>query len=397
MTSRRSLLDPAWRRALVPAFGFWLGSRIGYGLVAYAIATYHTGLGAGRQDALWLWDTWDGEWYVSIALRGYQEVQQTNFLPLYPGLAGLLSHILGGANPNSQAVLVSLLAVSNLCALAGLVVLARLADHEFGPSAVAPVLLVAVAAPAAFFTAAPYSEGLEFLLAVTAIYMARTARWRWAVLAAFLAALTRWTAFALVLPLAWEYARQCGWWRAPEARRVRPLLVSLGGLAAIGLAAPMALLAWMGFLGLRFGDPMLFLHVRTLYWHQHLWPIWRTLAQVFPLAWQQEASTGMLPMDVLVFGLVALSLVVLVARRAPAWMALLTVGLLLISVSAVDFGSPDLLQGATRHLVLAFPAYLLVGGVLGTTRTWLPGAVAAGSMLLQGLLLIGYLNWAPVF
>src|SRR5262249_7749716 len=129
---------------------------------------------------------------------------------------------------------------------------------------------MAAAYPLAFFLAAPYTEGPFLAFAAFALLFARRARWPLAAGCIFLATLTRPTGVILVAPLLYEYGRQLGWWRRITQRigewRRMLTLPRLGEIAALVAAAPAALGAYMFFLQVRFGDPLLFLHAEEKYW-----------------------------------------------------------------------------------------------------------------------------------
>ena len=186
------------------------------------------------------WERLDTNWYVNISRYGYWTPtaatfardggqMPTAFFPLYPVLIKVTSQLLGDTQRTFSALL-----VANLGTLLAFVGMAFFAANEDGIASGTRTLRLAVAYPLAFFLAAGYTDGLFFGLAVFALFFARRGWWYPAALCAFVAALTRITALALILPLGWEYARQQGWWsasrRSPDApcRRVRRSTSSRG-------------------------------------------------------------------------------------------------------------------------------------------------------------------------
>src|SRR4051812_865232 len=161
---------PQQRRSIVrrylPALVAW-----GIGAAIYLVATaYHYRvLGISPRPARLLfedWLIWDTGHYLDIASAGYTTFERHAFFPLYP----LVLHATD-ALPGGQRVAGPI--VTMLIALAALLVVQRLAEHEFDrPTAVRTVFSL-VAFPTALFLYAPYNEGLFVLFAALALYAAR--------------------------------------------------------------------------------------------------------------------------------------------------------------------------------------------------------------------------------
>jgi Gpi18-like mannosyltransferase len=151
------------------------------------------------------WAHWDGVWFIRIAADGYAAHDYSQaFFPLYPLLLRLVAPLTGG-DYVVAGVLVSLACYGGAMAL-----LYRLVRADLGSRvALWSVVLISVF-PTALVFQAVYSESLFLLLVLASFSAARRGRWWAAGLAGLLAALTRSTGLALLVPLAlmwWEQRR----------------------------------------------------------------------------------------------------------------------------------------------------------------------------------------------
>ena len=198
---------------------------------------------AGHDEFGWteLFDRWDAQHYRAIALDGYGApglaAEERRFLSHFPPLYPLLIRpfLSLGLHYDTAAAGVSLVS-----ALLATLVLHRLALAELrdrGAALRAAVLFNLY--PTAYFTSAPYAEGLYLLLTALTFHALRVRRDLWLGGACVaLATLTRLIGVALVAPLAW--ASFAAWRAQPRRTRLRgllgPLLLSgLGGVAYLAL------------------------------------------------------------------------------------------------------------------------------------------------------------------
>jgi Gpi18-like mannosyltransferase len=201
------------------ATGIWLATRLAYAVFTYFTVVLNQSGSSDARSLFQVWDQFDTHMYLLISRRGHFWVPTAAFFPLYPSLVGGLSSLLGhAAGPIWPAFdglrLIVALGVANLGTLAAFVGLSLLAWQEYGEERIASLVLPVVAAyPFAFLLTAAYTEGPFLAAVVFTLYFARRGSWRWAALAALIAGLTKAMALALILPLAWEYGRQHGWWR----------------------------------------------------------------------------------------------------------------------------------------------------------------------------------------
>jgi hypothetical protein len=325
---------------------------------------------------------------------GYFDPPTSAFFPLYPGLVGGVSALLGHAHgpvwPAFDSVrLLVALGIANVSTLTGFVGLALLAAHEYGEERTASTaVLVAAAFPFAFFFAAAYSEGPFLAAAVFTLYFARRGQWKSAAVVGFLAGLTRPTAMALVLPVAWEYGRQHGWWKQRGSWRFR-LPTALEALAVVG-AAPAAIALYSAFLWQRFGTPLIWLKIQTEVWHRQAMPIWLTAAELghrlltFPPFSGVEAQLllNLLPL------LFCLLITVVAFRQMPFAFLLYMLGLCYLSIASPVLSTDELIVSAGRFLTLAIPVFLILARwiqrwpVIG--QTWVTSGIFTQAVLLMG-------------
>lgn len=191
-----------------------------------------------------VWARWDSAWFLRIAEHGYGVAAGAPaFYPLYPGLVAALGRVLAG-HYLLAGVLVSL-----ACCLGSFVLLHRIAERRLGPGAAGRAVLYLAVFPTALFLQAVYAESLYLLLVLAAFELAERGRLWSAGACCGLALLTRPSALALLVALAW-LARRRAWklLAAPLLFGVYPLVLRLSGRSAGA-----------------------FLHTESL-WHRHLSP-----------------------------------------------------------------------------------------------------------------------------
>jgi len=243
-----------------------IGTRLPVLLLGALAVTLVGTIPAPTAEALWrvspnelanLQARWDTDFYYSIATTGYHWNpavflhQNVVFFPLYPLLMRWGGALLGG-HPLLAGTIVS------LAAFAGAIsVLYRLAVHELGEEKAWPVILLMSTYPFALFYSVAYTESLFLFLTVSAFYAMRRGYLLPAALAGLGAGLTRPNGFWLALPLLWlattapvpdEVATGPRWSKG----RVAACLVALAPLAGVAL--------FSGYLYLRFGDPLAWVH-----------------------------------------------------------------------------------------------------------------------------------------
>jgi hypothetical protein len=329
---------------------------------------------------------WDAIWYVWISEHGYNVLQTTGFFPLYPLLVHVGSWIAGGS-----AVLAGI-ALSLVAALAGLAVVHRLAELEFGDlgSASATVKLMAFA-PFAFYLSAVYTEALFLALSAGTFLAARRGRWALAGALGGLAAMTRVTGLLLLVPVVMVFLYgPRGDVAAPEGHgRWRPdypfspsllwaLLIPAGG-AVFG--------AYTAARGFGFFASF---HAQHLFWqHRFSGPLvaaWDGLKA----AWLQIKAvlTGHLTastrapsvLQVIVLLVSCLGLAGVARRLPPVYAVYVGLGLL-VPLWSPTVGDP--LRGLDRYASMMFPLFMWLGA-WGRERQLESPLVMLSAVLLAG-------------
>jgi Mannosyltransferase (PIG-V) len=213
---------------------------------------------------------WDAVWYLAIALDGYGDPLRTAFFPLYPLLVRVAGTPAAVVGDDRVAYLLTGVAVSVAALGAGLYVVHRLAALELGPRAARATVWLVALFPTAFAFSAVYTESLFLALSAGALYSGRLGRWRWAGALGALAAATRSTGLALVVPLAILYlwgpradrpaARGRQGWRPRHALAPEAAWIAL---------VPLGLAAYLGYLAIATGDPLAPFQVQDA-WYREL-------------------------------------------------------------------------------------------------------------------------------
>ncbi|MDQ6746928.1 MAG: hypothetical protein M3010_02295, partial [Candidatus Dormibacteraeota bacterium] len=277
---------PRWLRVALAAAGLWLATRVGYAVFTYVAVALGSSGPKHARALLEAWDQYDTHWYLLISRLDYTQPAMSAFFPLYPTLIGRLAALLGDAQgpvwPAYDAVrLLVAFGLANIFTLVALVGVSLLAVQESGEErAGRRAVWALVAYPFAFFLAAGYTEAPFLAAAAFTLYFTRRGSWPWAVLAALIAGLVRPTAVALVLPLAWEYARQHDWGRGLPLAGWKERLRAVGGGGAVVGAVPLAAGAYALFLWHRFGTPLVWFRVQSADWHRQTTPPWHTALQL---------------------------------------------------------------------------------------------------------------------
>ncbi|PZR95599.1 MAG: hypothetical protein DLM67_10760 [Candidatus Nephthysia bennettiae] len=388
---------PRWLRIALAAAGLWLATRVAYAVFTYVAVALGSPAPKHARALLEAWDQYDTHWYLLISRLDYTQPAMTAFFPLYPTLIGRLAALLGDAQgpvwPAYDGVrLLVALGLASLFTLLALVGVALLAVQESGEERAGPRAVWALLAyPFAFFLAAGYTEGPFLAAAAFTLYFARRGAWPWAVLAALVAGLVRPTAVALVLPLAWEYARQHDWGRGlPLAGWTERLRAVGGGMAVVG-AVPLATGAYALFLWHRFGTPLVWFRVQSAVWHRQTTPPWRTALQLghrlltYP-AWSHDQAMLLLAVVPL---LLFLAVVAVSLRTMPFAFVLYTAAICYLAVSAPVASEPELIESTGRFLLAAIPVFLVIGAWMRRRPAFAQLWIASGLML-QGVLLVNF-------
>jgi hypothetical protein len=294
---------------------------------------------------------WDSIHYLAIAEHGYTRPADAVFFPLYPMLIRVLGYVVS-SDP------VAGVAISAASLIAALTLLYRLTRLELGERAASAVVLLIAFAPLSFFFTAVYTESLFLALSLGSLYAARRERWRLAAVLGGLAAITRVTGVALVVPLVimrltrpWRLERGLGWI----------------------LLVPGALAGYLAYTAARGFGALAPVTQQTSAQHQHLLtgPLDTIVLAVKAAFWGMRSLATVPPYDpslagpfsggaqnVLLLGVLVICIAALVAacrRLHPAYGAYAAVALLMCISSPVA-GQP--LKSLDRYALTIFPLWM---------------------------------------
>jgi hypothetical protein len=286
---------------------------------------------------------WDSEFYISIALHGYEDPamraaspasspdaevaapKRTHpawvslnhaFFPGYPFAMALIARPLSavGMNPVGAATLAGVI-VSLLSTLGAMLAMADMARQNGAPDDGLRAAFYLAVWPGAVFLGQVYSEALFLALSFGALALLKRGVWRWAALLAVGAVFTRATGVLLAIPFAWA-------WFAGGRR-------SAGG-ALLALSPVIAYLVWRWLLGADFA------FVETRYFGR--WPFalgqsWDAWATFFDRLFNAPPLTRSYELVELIGGALALATSLWFWRRekALALYGLATLGVIVTS------------------------------------------------------------------
>ncbi len=306
---------------------------------------------------------WDSLHYIDIAANGYPATDPASaaFFPFYPVLVRATGALVGAAGVPELRVIG--LIVSNamlVAAVAALIALCRL-DHD--GSVVSRAVWYLLVFPTSLFLSAAYAESTFLALSIGAVLASRRDRWLLAGFLGALAALTRPYGFLVAVPIAME---AFGRWRE-GARPWRALL-----------AVPMVaggLVSYMAFLGVRYGDPLAFLHAESG-WHRSIAPPWQ--AFINTLSGPITANGSHSAVD-LVFAIATIAVVVAAWKLLRPSYALYLTALVLVPLSTGSLGS------LSRFDVSFFPIFIVLaiaGRVRAFDRAYMVAAMGLGAVFM---------------
>jgi hypothetical protein len=298
------------------------------------------------------WYRWDTVHYLDLASAGYNRAFLSVWPPLYSGLIYFFS--LTGLSPITAAII-----VSNLCTIAALAVLFRMADDLSEGSGVRTLFFMAVF-PTAFFLMAAYSESLFIVLAAGCLWMSHRQNLWLAGLLASLAVLTRLQGVILAVPLLYE-----GLELYRHVRRGKPLKARSLSFLQLCLPAVLPLITATGFAAyVRFGlnAPWPW-QTLAAEWGQHTgWPWEGLVGNLTSLAGIRKLTTSINPlaqfMDLaaVVFAGVFTGMMIFKRKGFPVAYCLYTLAGLLVILMKLD--NQGLLVSASRYVLSLFPIFL---------------------------------------
>ena len=342
-----------------------------------------------------IWSHWDGEHYVILAMGGYLHPPDNvspAFFPLYPLLLRSFAELFGGPI-SREALSVWGPLISLLFLPFAFYFIYHIALEGWGERVARGTVLILAFFPTTFFLNAAYTESLFLALSAGSMWAMRVRKDLLiaCVLAGFAAA-TRNVGIFLVVPLMFE------WIKDVERFRWRGVYL---------LLAPGGLFAYMVYLWVRFGDPVLFYSAQESWGRHATGPLdtasraWRAAVEgasrlLDPDLWanpslsnvanQLAGASNFFNLAFFVF-----AVVVLLAGSRSLPLSLTVYGLLLVAPATL-FGTPGSpLMGTPRYVLVAFPVFIALA-LLFKNRLLLGGWLVMSTFL--SLALCGlFVSW----
>jgi hypothetical protein len=378
--------DRPWRRAVRRGTVVFLINKVGLAAITAFASIGNPSPGKSPGKLLLSWgQQWDSGWFMAIATLGYPpspDGRHAAFFPLYPGLVRLADIALPGSGWWAG------LLVSNAALLAALVIIHRLAEHEFDAGVAGRTTFLLLAYPVAFFLTAAYTESLFIALTAGSLYAMRRGHWWLAGGLGGLAAATRSAGVLLAVAFAFEYLRQHNW------RRVRPsALAAL--LIPAGIGAVMAVDTYY------YRDPLAFSHAQAYWGREPTWPwvaVLDAARHVDPFNKGVALFGDFWIHNALELGTVLLVLTLMVLAVVGPWKLrrdqlvypLYSAALVVFSISFPSYFITYPLVSASRYVMAAFPAFLMLGVLCRNPA--LERLVLIVFLPLQGILAVHFLH-----
>jgi hypothetical protein len=342
-----------------------------------------------------IWSHWDGEHYVALAMGGYLNPPDSvspAFFPLYPLLMRSFADLFGGPI-SKEALSVWAPLLSLLFLPFALYFIYQIALDEFDERVAKGAVLILAFFPTTFFLNAAYTESLFLALSAGALWAVRVRKdLLVACVLAALAGATRNVGVFLVVPLVYE------WIKDIESLRWRGIYL---------LLVPGGLFAYMGYLWMRFGDPLLFYSAQESWGRRATGPLdtaSRALGSASegagrlldPGLWANPTLGNVadhLGGAVNFFNLAFLvfAVVVLLAGLRDLPVSLTAYGLLLVAPATL-FGTPESpLMGTPRYVLVAFPVFIVLG-LLFKNRLLFGGWLALSTLVSLALCAL-FVSW----
>jgi hypothetical protein len=312
---------------------------------------------------------WDSGHYDHIVRMGYDEPWRMAFFPLYPFLVRILSGWTG--NIEWAGIL-----LSNLCLVAGVVLLYNLLSENYGSKVATTSLLLFLTAPTSVFFITMYTESLFFLLSVLTFILLVRHRWFGSALAILACSITRNTGLLLVVLFLYAYGR---WMAGRPISRRADLLKGLGYLIVMSLG-------WLGYMALAHhlhGDALAFFHGQER-WGNHLTFCFHTLLRnLIPLPGyfcREIVPFGeRMGMHFFILALISLGYGLSKRRAIP------TLDLLYFLMMVLFFSTLLIPTSLARYLSVVFPFWVFTALMLEGSRyrKWLVPCTVIGLLIWQ--------------
>ncbi len=275
---------------------------------------------------------WDSVWYLRIVQEGYQyipgQMSSVVFFPLYPLMIWALSWLM---SPLLAGWLISTVAMA-----IAIIFFYKLVQYLYPHLDPAEPIYLMLLFPMAFFFQAIYTESLYLALSIAFFYYLVKKNFLVAAMILVLASICRITGIFLLLPFAYEY------WITYKFK-----LYHRNSLAL--LIAPLGVIGYLGYLYVRFGEPLAFLKSEALWGRKFTFNAEHF--DLFSPAAYANLSTDLL---FLILGLTA-GVILLLKWRA-------SFGLYILSTLLVCAATGTLMS-INRYVLILFPIYILLASI----------------------------------
>lgn len=357
---------------LVRPLAAFLASR-----VVVLAAVLAAGAGPGPTGVLRALASWDGAWYLSVAVFGYPDalVEPSGrvagnlaFFPLYPLTIRALAVATG------LSVLPAAIVVANVLGAAAALLLRALVRRVADDATADRSCVLFCFFPGSVVLSMAYAESLMLVLALGCLLALRVRRWVIAGAAAGLATLSRPNAVALVAACLWEAAVALRRDRSGSADGGR---ASPWRTLAAPLLAPAGFLGFMGFLWARTGRPDAWLFVQRLAWQERFDFGLNTARKALAAVTRPGPNVVLATLGLL---FVVLAALLLWRWRPPAYLVVYSAAVVALAVLSRTLGARP------RFVLTAFPLVVAVarasrGGVHAAVTAAFAAGLAALSVL----------------
>jgi hypothetical protein len=314
---------------------------------------------------------WDSGWYATIVNDGYRYSDDgpspTVFYPVYPLVAYAVKSLSGVDH------FMALLLVANVASLIVALLMTKFVRDELGDETALWSLAFFCFFPSSLFLSAGYTESLFLMFVLLSFVLLVRQKFVAAAALAGLSLGTRSVGIVMIPVILWEMGRRSSlpW------PRLLPRMVMCGVVAASGL------LAYVAYLGIKFGHPLAFATGQA-FWHGPSLSFLDRFVSGLTLASFHHTNLRLA-------GWFVCSLVLTIwsfSRLRPA------VSLYGLGALALPYFTLGITDSMNRFVLVCFPAFVCLG-ILCRGRPWLGNALVGifAALLLQTAALFSQWYW----
>jgi len=300
---------------------------------------------SGFPHFIWSFGNFDGVHYLGIAKDGYAYQFTQVFFPLYPVLIRLASYITLGN------FLLSGLLISNAAFLFGLIIFFKFVREIYSQKIALWSCLFLLTFPTSYYFGAIYTEGLFFLLVISAFYLFYKKRILLASIIGSFASLARLTGLFLAPSLALKR----------DFKSLIPILI-----------IPVGFLIYVLYLKIEFNNPLYFLSAQSIFGQERLtngvvllpqvfWRYLKILATTHGLIFANAAFELLSTVFALTLLLIAYKQSFSTNKRSFSSNKKIKIEWLVFSLIAILVPTlTGTLASMPRYILVAFPIYIIL-------------------------------------